>query len=71
MHRVLDMDHSGERESKELRLGGWSEVSFSHLGNGQEELLLWRRLVGEEAGEGLSEAADGLGFGLVVGRVSS
>lgn len=27
--------------------------------------------VGEEAGEGLSEAADGLGLGLVVGQASS
>lgn len=30
-----------------------------------------RRLsVGEEAGEGLPEAADGLSFGLVVGHIS-
>lgn len=30
-----------------------------------------RLLVGEEAGKGLSEAADGLGFGLVVGQIPS
>lgn len=34
-------------------------------------MLPGRLLVGEEAGEGLSEAADGLSFGLIVGHVSS
>lgn len=34
-------------------------------------LLGGRVLVREEAGEGLSEAADGLGLGLVVGHISS
>lgn len=33
--------------------------------------LLRKFSVGKEAGEGLPEAADGLGFGLVVGQISS
>lgn len=44
---------------------------FSNLTTDRKRKLLKKTLVGEEAGEGLSEAADGLSFGLVVGHVSS
>lgn len=44
---------------------------FFFGGGGVSPPNLVRLLVGEEAGEGLSQAADGLGFGLVVGLVPS
>lgn len=46
-------------------------VFFSNLTTKRTRKLLERLLIGEEAGEGLSEAADGLSFGLIVGQASS